>query len=314
MNKQIYANIALLTVAVIWGLTFTAQRVGMEFLGPYTFNAVRAILGSISLIPVIILFKLMKKKKKASYSPQKTKIRRIRLIQGGLACGIVLFLGMTLQQIGIIYTSAGKAGFITALYIVIVPILSFFYKHKITVNVWISVILAAFGLYLLCCKTDFTVAPADLILIISALMFALHIMVINHYSPKVNPIKLSCAQFFVAGTLSIVPMLLFEQPTLHNVWLAKDAIIYSGFFACGLAYTLQIAGQRNTSPVVASLILSLESVFAVVGGFLILHEVLSIRELAGCGFMITATILSQLNFPANKKAALNPADTESKQG
>lgn len=311
MNKQIYANIALLTVAVIWGLTFTAQRVGMEFLGPFTFNAVRAILGSISLVPVIILFKLMQKKKRKQYSPEKIKVRRLRLLQGGLACGLVLFLGMTLQQIGLIYTSAGKAGFITALYIVIVPILSFFYKHKITANVWVSVFLAAVGLYLLCCKTNMSVAPADLILIISALMFAVHIMVINHYSPKVNPIKLSCAQFFVAGILSIVPMFIFETPDIHNIWLAKDAIIYSGFFACGVAYTLQIAGQKNTSPVVASLILSLESVFAVIGGFLILHEVLSLRELIGCGFMITATILSQLNIPALKEL-LNSADTKSK--
>ena len=311
MNKQIYANIALLTVAVIWGLTFTAQRVGMEFLGPYTFNAVRAILGSISLLPVILLFKLMQKNKQRKYTHEKLRTRRIRLIQGGIACGIVLFLGMTLQQISLIYTSAGKAGFITALYIVIVPILSIFYKHKITTNVWISVTLAVIGLYLLCCKTGFSIAPADLLLIISALMFAIHIMVINYFSPKVNPIKLSCIQFFIAGILSIIPMLIYETPTIHNIIQAKDAIIYSGFFACGVAYTLQIAGQRNTSPVVASLILSLESVFAVIGGFLILHEVLTAREPAGCGFMITATILSQLNLPS--KTALNSTDTNSKQ-
>lgn len=310
MNKQIYANIALVTVALIWGLTFTAQKIGMEFLGPYTFNAVRAILGSISLIPVIILFKLMQRNKKRQYSPEKIKVRRIRLLQGGLACGLVLFAGMTLQQIGMIYTPAGKAGFITALYIVIVPILSIFYKHKVALNVWISVGLAVIGLYLLCCQQNFSIAPGDALVIISAFMFALHIMVINYYSPKVNPVKLSCVQFFIAGILSAILMFTLETPKLTNIILAKDAIIYSGFFACGVAYTLQIAGQKNTSPVVASLILSLESVFAVIGGFFVLHEILSLKEFIGCIFMISATILSQLNFSSPK---LNSTNTDCKE-
>lgn len=310
MNKKVYANIALLTVAIIWGLTFTAQRIGMEYVGPFTFNSGRCLLGCLSLLPVVVLFKLMQKVKKKTYAPEKVKKRRIRLLQGGTACGVILFAAITLQQFGLISTSAGKAGFITALYIIFVPILSVFLKQKINANVWISVILGFLGLYLLCCHGNLNISKGDSFVLISAFLFALHIMVINYYSPKVNAIKLSCVQFFVAGILSLIPALTLENPQIVNILAGRDAFIYSGFFACGVAYTLQIAGQKNTSPTVASLILSLESVFAVIGGFFILNETLSIKELLGCGLMITATILSQLNF--KHKCLLYSADTKSK--
>ena len=274
--------------ALIWGSAFVAQSVGMDYTGPYTFNVMRSFLGSLVLLPVI--FFLDKKKSEEEKERADKKV----LIKGGICCGIILTISTTFQQIGLLHTTAGKAGFITALYILIVPILGIFLGKKAGIKVWISVVLALGGMYLLCVTSEFTIAFGDLMVLACAFVFSLHILAVDHFSPMVDGVKLSCIQFFVCGTLSSFPMFLLEHPQLGQILDAWLPIAYAGILSSGVAYTLQIITQKHLNPTVASLLMSLESVFAALTGWLVLHERLSARELLGCVLVFVAIILSQL--------------------
>ena len=274
--------------ALIWGGAFVAQSVGMDYTGPYTFNVMRSFLGSLVLLPVI--FFLDKKKSEEEKERADKKV----WIKGGICCGIILTISTTFQQIGLLHTTAGKAGFITALYILIVPILGIFLGKKAGIKVWISVVLALGGMYLLCVTSEFTIAFGDLMVLACAFVFSLHILAVDHFSPMVDGVKLSCIQFFVCGTLSSFPMFLLEHPQLGQILDAWLPIAYAGILSSGVAYTLQIITQKHLNPTVASLLMSLESVFAALTGWLVLHERLSARELLGCVLVFVAIIVSQL--------------------
>ena len=292
-NKRFYGNLMLILTALIWGSSFVAQSVGMDYIGPFTFNAIRCIIGGIVLIPIIFIIDKVKKE-------SQTKDNNKQLILGGILCGIALFTGSTFQQFGISFTSVGKAGFITALYIVLVPLLGIVFKKKVSLKIWLSVLISMIGLYLLCITENFSIGKGDLLVLFCAFFFAIHILLIDYFSPKVNGVKMSCIQFFVAGIISVLPMAFFENPTINSILSAWAPILYAGVLFCGVAYTLQIVAQKNTDPTVASLLLSLESVFAVISGWFILSESLSFKELTGCALVFIAIILAQL--PNNERA------------
>lgn len=280
----------LMLTAFIWGTAFVAQSVGMDYLGPFTFNGVRSLIGAAALLPCIWILQILNKKE----GTVKEEENRKDLITGGIACGLLLFAASSLQQIGIQYTSAGKAGFITAFYIVIVPVLGVFLHKRIGWKVWVAVLLALAGLYFLCITEKFTIGKGDVFIFLCALVFSLHIMVIDYFSPKVDGVKMSCIQFFVCGIVSIPFMIWTETPSLNAMLAGWIPLLYAGVLSCGVAYTLQIIGQKNVNPAIASLILSLESCFSVLAGWIILGERLSVRESAGCVLMFAAIILAQL--------------------
>ena len=279
--------VMLLLTSLIWGTAFVAQSVGMDFLEPFTFNGVRSFIGGVTLLPCIWLLEKMNGK------PEVDGTRK-DLIQGGIACGLLLFAASSLQQMGIQYTTAGKAGFITAFYIVFVPVLGIFLKKAAGWKVWMSVFLALIGLYFLCIKEGFSIGKGDIMIFACALVFAVHILVIDYYSPKVDGVKMSCIQFFVCGIASLPFMFLTETPQIGNILDARMPILYAGVMSCGVAYTLQILGQKNANPAIASLLLSMESCFSVLSGWIILGETLSAREGIGCVLMFVAIILAQL--------------------
>ena len=300
----------LMLTAFIWGSSFVAQKSGMELIGPLAFNGIRTLIGGIVLIPAIMFLKNWKVKKAlqagetaAEVSEEDRKKENRLLIIGGICCGIALLVASNLQQIGIFYTTAGKAGFITALYVVLVPICGLFIGKKVRPVIWLCVLASAVGLYLLCMPAEGGfghINKGDLLIMLCALCFTGHILVIDYFSPKVDGVKLSCMQFFVAGILSIIlmfpldPALGFDLPsfsTLIDSWLP---VLYAGVLSCGVAYTLQIVAQADTDPTVASMILCLESVFAVIAGMIILGESMSLREIAGCLIMFAAIVVSQL--------------------
>ena len=288
MKNRLAGNIALFLTALIWGLGFVAQRAGMEFIGPFTFNAVRSFLGALSLVPLIIWFKYSKADTR---TPARKYVQRVGLAKAGISCGIALFVAMSIQQYCMQFVGAGKAGFITALYIIFVPIFSVFMGSKIAKRIIFSVFLSVIGLYLLCFHPDGGYSIYDFWLLIGAVFYGVHILVVDKYS-RVHPIKASCVQFLVVGILSLIPMFAIENPSWASLIECKVPLLYAGFLACGAAYTLQMFGQKHTFPVLASLILCLESVFAVLGGALILGEVLNAREIVGCVLMISAFIIA----------------------
>ena len=273
--------------ALIWGAAFVAQSAGMEQNGPFTFNTVRMILGGIVLIPCIALFDKMRHVRLGWRSADKN------LWVGGCLCGVALFTGATLQQFGIQYTSAGKAGFITALYVIFVPLCRLFAGKRPGKLLWGSVALAAVGMYLLCMDGSLALSKGDVLVLLGAFGFTAHILIIDHFSQKVDGVRMSCIQFFVAGALSLVCMFLFETPSVPAILSAWAPILYAGLLSCGVAYTLQVVAQKDTDPTVASLILCLESVFAVLFGWLLLGETLSMKELLGCILMVVAIVLAQ---------------------
>lgn len=296
---KIKNGIMLVLTAFIWGTAFVAQSVGMDYLGPFTFNGVRSLIGGAALLPCIWLFQ--KGKGKATEKPSRGA--RKELIAGGIACGLLLFAASSLQQIGIQYTTAGKAGFITAFYIVIVPVLGMFLHKKISGKVWGgAVAIALAGLYFLCITEKFAVGKGDILIFLCALVFSIHILVIDYFSPKVDGVKMSCIQFFVCGIVSLPPMFFTETPKIGAIVEGWAPLLYAGVLSCGVAYTLQIIGQKNVNPAVASLILSLESCFSVLAGWMVLGEKLSMRESVGCVLMFAAIILAQL--PDRKKEEL----------
>lgn len=304
MNKFVLRqSFLLLLTAVIWGVAFVAQSVGMDYVEPFTFIAVRNVIGVIVLLPCIGLLNRLNAKASPD-QPEKSgsdqKSRKV-LITGGICCGICLFTASALQQFGVKYTTVGKAGFITAMYMVLVPVFGIFLHRKTSVKVWIAVVLAAIGMYFLCItKGEFGLQPGDLLVFACAVCFTFHILVIDHFSPMTDGVKLSCIQFATCAVLGSIFMLIFEHPNIENILAAWVPILYAGAMSSGVAYTLQIIGQKGMNPTVASLILSLESVVSVLAGWLILHQKLSGRELFGCALAFCAIILVQL--PDKKKS------------
>lgn len=295
-------NFLLVLTALIWGCAFVAQSVGVEYVGPFTMNSVRTILGGLTLLPVIFVLDRIKNKEKSTetISEEDRKKERKILLLGGVCCGCLLAVASSVQQIGIMYTSAGKAGFITALYILIVPILGLVIGKKVGIKVWIGVGLAAVGMYCLCITDGFSIGMGDVLVLICAVVFSFHILAIDYFAPKVDGVKMACIQFWVCGILCAVPMYLTEEPQISQILAAWMPIAYAGVLSCGVAYTLQIVAQKNVEPTVASLLLSLESVFAVLAGAVILHERLSIKETIGCVLVFIAIILAQLPEKINK--------------
>lgn len=291
--KKIQSSLILLLTASIWGIAFVAQSVGMDYVGPFTFNAVRSIIGGIMLIPCIFLVNKLSKKE-TMISEKNLKEEKKTLLLGGICCGILLCAASNFQQIGIKYTTVGKAGFITACYIILVPILGIFLGRKTGKTIWLSVILALFGLYLLCISGSFSINRGDFFVLCCAFLFAVHILVVDYFAPKIDGVKLSCIQFLVCGIISAVPMLLFENPTFTALLQAWKPLLYAGVMSCGVGYTLQIIGQKNMNPTIASLILSLESCISVLAGWIILHQKLSLREILGCVIMFSAILIAQV--------------------
>lgn len=303
MNKtQLRNSLLLLLTAIIWGSAFVAQSVGMDYVEPFTFTFARSIIGGIVLIPCICV--LHKHDSRRCAEARSAGMRRVTKTEwiGGICCGIALFAASNFQQIGITHTTVGKAGFITALYVVIVPILGLFMKKRVSFLIWICVVLSVVGLYLLCMTEDsFTLAYGDFLVLICAVLFSFHILIIDYFSPKGDGVMISCIQFFVCGILSGIVMLFVENPSMGSLIDAKWAVLYAGVLSCGVAYTLQVVAQKGVNPTVASLILCLESVIAVLAGWLILGDKLTTRELAGCIFMFVAIVLAQLPTPKKER-------------
>lgn len=291
-RDNLTGSLILTLCAMIWGSSFVAQSAGAEFVGPFTFIGLRSLLGAAFLLPVILLKDTVLKRK----APERfVSTDRKKLLRGGLLCGVVLSVASLLQQFGIDRgTPSGKAGFITALYILLVPILSLALRKKIRPILWSCALAAVGGLYLLCVKEDTGVQFSDLYVLGCAFMYAVHILVVDRVAPELDGIKLSCVQFFVAGVLCIPPMLLTEEVSLSLIKSAALSIAYSGIMSSGVAFTLQILGQQRTEPTLASMLMSLESVFAMLTGFLVLHEVPTLREAVGSAIMFAAIIVAQL--------------------
>lgn len=289
-------NITMLFLtAFIWGVAFVAQSVGMNYIGPFTFSCVRSILGGIVLIPCIwFLDRLKMKEEGVTEKRTMSEKEKKTLLIGGICCGIALCVASNLQQFGVKYTTVGKAGFITALYIVLVPIFGIFLKKKVGVKVWISVAISVVGLYLLCMTEKLSISKGDFLVLLCAIVFSIHILVIDHFSPLVDGVRMSCIQFWITGILSAIPMFLFEKLSLSAIFAAAVPLLYAGVMSSGVAYTLQIVAQKDADPTVASLILSLESVFSVLAGWVVLGQVMSMREICGCVLMFAAIILAQL--------------------
>jgi len=298
MKKQLKGTIYLLTATIIWGNAFIAQSVGMDHMGPFTFQAIRCGLAVLFLVPVIFLFDLGKKDGESYFSRWKNP----KLWKTGLVCGGALFIATSLQQVGLIETDAGKAGFLTAMYIVLVPLLGIFLKRKPPKSAFVGVALAVIGLYLLCCTEVGGISIGDILLLGCALAFAVQITFIDLWADALDGLRLNCIQALVVAVLSVPVMLLSEEPSIGNIIQCWLPLAFAGVLSMGVAYSLQIIGQKDLEPTAASLIMSLESVFAVLGGWLILHETLSTSELIGCILVFAAVILSQLPDRSSKKA------------
>ena len=291
---ELLHTLALLVCAAIWGSAFVAQSVGAEYVGAFTFLAVRNWIAVAFLIPVIFVRDtILKKRGRPSVRPANRTQRRF-LLMGGAACGFFLCAASAFQQVGIRYTTTAKAGFITALYVVIVPILSVFFGKSVKSRIWMCVALAVLGLYLLCMRGELSLSFGDGVVLVCAFLFACQIMTVDYFAPQVDTVRLSQTQFLVTALLSTVCMLLFEDLSTDSLIRALPSIAYAGVMSSGVAYTLQIIGQQNLNPAIASITMSLESVFAALAGWIVLGQSMSFRELAGCVLMFAAIILAQL--------------------
>ncbi|MEJ2100763.1 MAG: DMT family transporter [Desulfobacterales bacterium] len=284
------SDMLLLTTAVIWGFAFVAQRVGMDYVGPFTFNGIRFAIGSLSLLPLVLMSRERTTATRNILPPPGLKT----ILLGGGALGLTLFTGASLQQIGLVYTTAGKAGFITGLYVIIVPILGLIWKQQPRIGTWIGAFMAAIGLYLLSITEEFTIEPGDLLVLIGAFFWAAHVLIIGWLSPRINPIKLAFSQYATCSILSLIAASVVEVITLNSIFAAAIPILYGGLLSVGIAYTLQVVAQRDAHPAHAAILLSLEAVFAAIGGWLILGEIISPRGLVGCGLMLFGMLISQL--------------------
>lgn len=286
--------IYLLICSIVWGISFVPQAASMEFIGPFTFNAVRCALGSLVLIPVIFAaWFIARRQENADMAPYLHVFDR-STVTGGVLSGILLFIATNLQTIALKTASAGKGGFITAMYIILVPILGIFLHRSVRLNVWISVVIASAGLYLLCVRERLALKPEDLLLLACAFFFAVQILTVDKYVPTANGIAMAAIEFGVCSVMSAIVMVFAETPSWETIGQCKGAIIYAGACSCGIAYTLQILGQRDVDPTLASLIMSLESVTSVIAGAIILHQFMTGREVLGCTLMFAAIILAQL--------------------
>ena len=310
-NKKMLGNLLLLLTAMIWGTAFVAQRVGMDSIEPITFNASRMALAAVLVGALAYILRQKQKKEMfrriSSKRPlpageehtgrnaDESTVTWRNTLKGGICCGLFLTAGSVFQQMGVVYTTAGKAGFITAMYMLLVPILNFIlFKKRNTWLVWLAVCIGVCGMYLLCVKEDFTLTRGDTLVCICALMFSGHILCCDHFVRLANPIELAAIQFATAAIVSAVIAFLIETPVWAGIVSAAVPIIYCGAVSGGIGYTLQIVAQKYTDPTVASLLMSLESVFAVLAGAFLLGEQMSLRELIGCAVMFAAIILVQI--------------------
>jgi drug/metabolite transporter (DMT)-like permease len=289
-NKAIQANLLMLLAAAIWGFAFVAQRVGMETMGPHWFNSLRFFIGVVALIPVVIWIG----RNKAKSAEQGPKASTKALMVGGLAAGVLLFIGATFQQVGLQYTTAGKAGFITGMYIFFVPLIGLFFRMKTGLGTWLGAVVALLGLYLLSINEDFTLSKGDTLQLICAVAFAGHVLMIGYLASRMDTVKLSLIQFVVAGTLAMILALYFEQLSWAMITSTAVPLLFAGVMSTGIAYTLQTVAQQHAHPSHAAIILSSEGVFAVIGGFLLLNEVLPAQGLLGCGLILVGMLMSQL--------------------
>ncbi len=285
----------LFIASVLWGFAFVAQRVGMEHVGPFIFNGVRFALGGTSLIPFLLVNRRRRIADKQSTASAKT------VILGGSLAGVVLFIGASLQQVGVVYTTAGKAGFITGLYVILVPIMGLLWRQRSHSGAWAGAILATIGMYLLSVTAGFTISSGDLLVLISAFFWAGHVHIIGWLSRRIYPIKLALFQFFTCSVLSLITAVSIETITVDSLLQVVIPILYGGLVSVGIAYTLQVVAQRHAHPTHAAIILSMETVFAVIGGWLILGETLSKRSMAGCALMLAGMLLSQINIKGSSK-------------
>lgn len=289
-NKALKSDLILLVTAIIWGFAFVAQRAGMEHVGPFTFNAIRFALGSLSLLPW--LYVKRRSNGERSSVPGWTK----QTFRAGMIAGAAIFIASSFQQIGLVYTTAGKAGFITGLYVIFVPIFGIFIRQLTRTNVWLGALLAAGGLYFLSIREDLTIATGDALVLASAAFFAIHILIIGRFSFRMSAIRLSIIQFATCSVLSLVAAVFTEEIILANILDAAIPILYGGLFSVGIAYTLQVVGQKHAHPSAASIILSMESLFAVLGGWMLLGETLTARGWLGCALMLVGMILAQVRW------------------
>lgn len=291
--RNLKYSLLLVLTAAIWGFSFVAQKSGMEHVGPFTFNGIRFALGSLSLIPLYFFFR--------NKTANTSKTELSQSLMPGLKLGLVLFLAASLQQIGMIYTSAANGGFITSLYVILVPVLGLFIHKKMGVNIWIGVLFAVVGLYLLSFNDQVVLQMGDALVLTSALFWAFHIILIENYVQKSNVILLSIFQFGITAVLSLLIAIFFEEISIQSIKDAGIAILYAGLFSVGVAYTLQVFAQKKVQAEVAAIILSFESAFAMLGGWLILGEKHAIKALIGAALMLIGIILSQINFKSHVK-------------
>ncbi|MCR5800124.1 MAG: DMT family transporter [Lachnospiraceae bacterium] len=292
MNKRVKGTIQLSLTALIWGVAFVAQSVGMDYVGPWTFNCVRYFIGGTVLIPVVCFIALMERKGAQTASEHDhSKIKNT--VIGGCISGLFLAVASLFQQYGIIETSVGKAGFITALYIIIVPFFSVLLHKKVALNQWIAAGIAVVGFYIMSMHGIEGINRGDLLLLICAVLFSCQILVIDHFVEKVNTVAMSMVQFYVCGFICLIGTMALERPTFAMITAAYIPILYAGVMSCGVAYTLQIVGQKNLEPAYASLLMSLESVFSALAGFIILGQRLSAAELTGCALVFIAVLIAQ---------------------
>ena len=301
-HNQVRQVVFPILAAFIWGTAFVAQDLCADSIGTFAFNATRYFIAVLALLVVIAVSDKAKKNRPTPTAEEK-KAANKQLWLGGLCCGVALAIASHFQQAGLVAgTDAGKAGFITALYVVLVPVFGLFFKRKVSLPVWIAVVCSVVALYLLCIKGDFSLAAGDLLILVCAVCFAVHILVIDHFTAYCDGVKLSCLQFLFAGIISAVCMFLFETVDFAAIWSCILPLLYVGIFSCGVGYTLQILAQKDSNPTVVTILLSLESVFAVIAGAIILHQQMTAREYIGCVVMFAAVILAQIQFPEKKKA------------
>jgi len=293
--KVLGGSILLLIAAVIWGTAFVAQSTAMDHIGPFTMNGLRSLFASLFLLPAMLISDKIQGKKPTFFgttNPSEIKT----LLKGGVLMGIFVTIASTIQQIGIISTTVGKAGFLTTLYIVMVPILGLFLKKKIGLSSWVAILLSLVGMYLLCVKGSFSIGMGDLLMIGSAFFFAIHILVIDAYSYRTSGIRLSFIQFVICAVVCLVFALIFESPEWEDIVSAMGSIIWAGVFSAGIGYTLQVVGQKSVPAHVAPLIMSLESVFSALSGAIFLNEVMNRRESIGCILIFCGVMLAQIPF------------------
>ncbi len=292
MEVKIFkSDLILLVAAAIWGFAFVAQRMGMDHVGPFTYNGIRFALGGASLLPFLLVGMKRRKNKITAVSPSPS---RSLIFKSGMVAGIALFSGASLQQVGLVHTTAGKAGFITGLYVVIVPFIGLFWKQKSSAGTWIGALFAAVGLYFLSITQEMTIGSGDLLVFISAFCFACHVVIIGQLANRIDTVTLSIIQCTICSFLSLCVAIIFEEISWQGIQAAALPIVYGGVFSVGIAYSLQIYGQKGSHPAHAAILLSLESVFAALGGWLILNEILSGRALSGCVLMMVGMLISQL--------------------